>query len=377
VTLSSGEVRWEIRYNDAGRGSPYRRRRFDRKEDAQTFLDEMRRRRRLGDLAESEWARRTVRALALDWWALYVVPNLSSRTRRDYEKLLDRHIIPRLGRHRLRDVTVAVIDDFKAQLLAAGVGNSQTRQTLAVLSGMFTYAEQRGRVSRNPVRLVRKPSGKRKRAVVCLPPLTIELARAILLKSQLYGDAALVSLLAYAGPRPQDALALEWRHVRERTLLFEQKNVDGEIVAGQKTGRPPRTTPLWVPLRADLAAWQLRSGRRRGLVFPNYRGEPWSETDWGNWSVRVWRPLREKLGVTEPPYGLRHSYASLRIHEGASILELAEELGHSPQMTLGTYAHVMDELRGAPRRCAELMIAEAREQIEKRGLGSVLREAVG
>ena len=88
MTLSSGEVRWEIRYNDAGRGSPYRRRRFDRKEDAQTFLDEMRRRRRLGELAESEWARRTVRALALDWWAFYVVPNLSPRTRRDYKKLL-------------------------------------------------------------------------------------------------------------------------------------------------------------------------------------------------------------------------------------------------------------------------------------------------
>src|SRR6185503_3740066 len=74
VTLKSGEVRWEIRYNDAGRGSAYRRRRFERREDAQTFLDEMRRRRRLGELAESEWARRTVRELALDWWALHVLP---------------------------------------------------------------------------------------------------------------------------------------------------------------------------------------------------------------------------------------------------------------------------------------------------------------
>jgi integrase len=87
--------------------------------------------------------------------------------------------------------------------------------------------------------------------------------------------------------------------------------------------------------------------------------------------------MREKLGVTEPPYGLRHSYASLRIHEGASITELAEELGQSPQMTLGTYAHVMHELRGASRVSAEEEIAKAREQIEMRGLGAVLREAVG
>ena len=369
VTLKSGEVRWEIRYNDAGRGSAYRNRRFDRKEDAQTFLDEMRRRRRLGDLAESEWSRRPVRELALDWWALYVRPNLSPRTQRDYEKLLDRHIIPRLGTHRLREVTVPVVDDFRAKLLAAGVGDSQTRQALAVLSGMFTYAEQRDRVSKNPVRLVKKPSGRRKRAVVCLPPLTVELARRLLLEDKRYGDAALVCLLAYAGPRPQEALALEWRHVRERTVLWEQKNVDGEILAGQKTGRRPRTTPLWAPLRDDLRAWQVRSGLRTGLVFPNNRGGPFTDTHWGNWSERIWKPLRERLEVNEPPYGLRHSYTSLRIREGASIPELAEELGHSPLMTLTTYAHVIDELRGAPRLPAAEEVAEARREIEQDALG--------
>jgi hypothetical protein len=86
----------------------------------------------------------------------------------------------------------------------------------------------------------------------------------------------------------------------------------------------------------------------------HHRNAPWSETDWGNWTVRVWKPPRDKLGGTEPPYGLRHSYASLRIRQGGSITELAEELGHSPQMTLNTYAHVIDELGGGrgclPRR---------------------------
>lgn len=167
---------------------------------------------------------------------------ISRRARAATTRSCSTHIVPRLGGRRLRDVTVAVIDDFKAKPLAAGVGDSQTRQALAVLSGMFTYAEQGGRVSRNPVRLVRKPSSKRKRAVVCLSPLTVELARAVLLENQLYGDAALIVLLAYAGPRPQDALALEWTPVRERTLLVEQKNVDGEIVAGQKTS--PRLPEL-------------------------------------------------------------------------------------------------------------------------------------
>jgi integrase len=377
VKLPNGEVRWEVRYYEAGRGSSRRRRRFLLHKDAQTFELEVARRRQLGELAESEWSRRTVAELAVDWWELYAVPNLAPRTRKDARRLLAKHIEPRLGRHRLRDVTVPVVDDFKAQLLRAGVGESQTRQALNVLQGIFRYAEERGRVARNPVRLVRKPPIRRNRAVVCLAPITVEVIRALLLEGGRYGDAALVSVLAYAGARPQEALALEWRHVRDRTLLWEQKNVDGEIVPGQKTGRPPRTTPLWAPLRDDLVAWRLRSGRRGGLVFPRHDGGPWCTHNWDNWGARVWRPARERAGTGEPPYGLRHAYASLRIAEGASIPELAEELGHSPQMTLSTYAHVINELRGLPPMPAEERIAEARSEVERNGMESALGHAAG
>ena len=36
-----------------------------------------------------------------------------------------------------------------------------------------------------------------------------------------------------AGLRHQEALALQWRHVRERTLLVEQAATDGRLKAGQ------------------------------------------------------------------------------------------------------------------------------------------------
>jgi len=154
-----------------------------------------------------------------------------------------------------------------------------------------------------------------------------------------------------------------WRHIRDRTLLIEQKNVDGEIHAGQKTGRAPRTVDLLSPLRADLIEWRLALGsRRRGFMFPNREGDPWREHDWLNWNRRIWTPAAQKAGVSEPPYTLRHSYASLRIREGASIPELAEELGHSPQMTLNTYGHVIRELRGARVASAEAQVLTARKR---------------
>ena len=61
------------------------------------------------------------------------------------------------------------------------------------------------------------------------------------------------------------------------------------------------------------------------------------------------------------PYSLRHAFASLRIREGLSIPEVAEQMGHSPQMTLTTYSHVIRELRGSPRVEMEEEIRSARE----------------
>jgi hypothetical protein len=44
-----------------------------------------------------------------------------------------------------------------------------------------------------------------------------------------------------------------------------------------------------------------------------------------------------------------------------SLSELAEQMGHSPQMTVGTYAHVIRELKGEAIVSAERQIEDARE----------------
>src|SRR5918999_186134 len=49
------------------------------------------------------------------------------------------------------------------------------------------------------------------------------------------------------------------------------------------------------------------------------------------------------------PYDLRHSFCSLLIHEGATVVEIARQLGHSPTMSLDTYGHVFDEFQGSDR----------------------------
>jgi integrase len=238
------------------------------------------------------------------------------------------------------------------------------RRTLVIVQGVLRCAVEWGRISTNPVRTVRKPSGRRKRVVRPVAPATVECIRAGLLRAGRRRDAALVSVLAYAGLRPGEALALSWDNVGERTLLVEQSNSDAELKA-TKTEQS-RSVGLLAPLATDLAEWRLASGRPEGptLVFPNSRGEPWTEDTYRNWRRRIYRPAAQAAGIESArPYDLRHSFASLLIHEGASVVEVARQLGHAPSMTLDTYGHVFEEFEGRSRVSAEEAIRAARDEL--------------
>lgn len=121
----------------------------------------------------------------------------------------------------LRELTPDVVTRFRLELEADGVGPASIRKALTLLQGVLQRACEWGRIPSNPVVSVRKPQVGRARAVVPLAPETVEAIRDWLLRRRLVRDATLVSVLAYAGLRPGEALALTWAHVRERTLLVE------------------------------------------------------------------------------------------------------------------------------------------------------------
>ena len=74
-------------------------------------------------------------------------------------------------------------------------------------------------------------------------------------------------------------------------------------------------------------------------------------------------PATKAAGIISTrPYDLRHSAASLGLHAGRMIIEVATRMGHSGQMALSTNLHVMSEL-GDERISAEEAIRRAREAL--------------
>src|SRR5581483_9675919 len=90
-------------------------------------------------------------------------------------------------------------------------------------------------------------------------------------------------------------------------------------------------------------------------------GQLWHEDDYRNWRRRIFEPAAERAGLGKiRPYDLRHSFVSLLIAEGRSIVDVARQAGHSPTMALDTYGHVFDEFDGGEQLRAEDAIREAR-----------------
>jgi integrase len=174
-------------------------------------------------------------------------------------------------------------------------------------------------------------------------------------------DAVLISVLAYAGLRPQEALALCCGHVRDRTILVERAVSLGEV-KDTKT-RAHRTVRLLAPLQEDLKAWRLsqRPLVDSALLFPSSQGRLWTKTDWDNWRRRAFDRACMAISLQGArPYDLRHSFASLLLHEGRSVMYVARQLGHDARLTLSTYGDVIDELDDAPQIPAEDAIRAAR-----------------
>jgi integrase len=354
---------WRVRWRD---GSRNRARTFDRKADAVAFEAEIRRRRLAGDLRGVDAGRETLQELAEEWWQLHALPNLAPATLACYASLWDTHVLPRLGALRLRELDPQTVAWLRAELSGASLSPTSVRKVMVLLQGVLERAVEWGRIPANPARAVRKPAQRRERAVRPVAPKQVEQIRAHLLERGLLSDAVIVSLLAYAGLRPGEALALTWGHVRERTILVERALALGELKT-TKTGRT-RTVRLLAPLAADLGEWRIASGRpaEDSLVFPNRSGRAWSDAGWRNWRRRIFAPAARAAGLgAVRPYDLRHSFVSLLLREGANVVEVARQAGHSPTLTLSTYAHLFEELEGAERGSAEDEIRRAKRLVRR------------
>ena len=140
-------------------------------------------------------------------------------------------------------------------------------------------------------------------------------------------------------------------------------------------GRPPRGRDR-PPLAFDIAAARPDAFGIDDLVAPSQTG---GFLNWNNWRNWIWNPAVIRAGffrestkrgrtvkTTVAPYDLRHSFASLLIHEGRNPLLVAAAMGHSSgQLIWSTYGHLFEDARLAPSTPMVEAIDAARQELHR------------
>lgn len=242
-------------------------------------------------------------------------------TIRNMRSVADQHILPLLGRMRVRDLTREQVAQWHLDVAAR---STAIRMALSTLSGLMLYAEDHGlrEAGSNPCRgLSKKWRGQRGQL---LPAATIQTLWAALDRMQMrIPDACdAVRLLLLTGARRSEILSLEWDWIiGSRAVLKDSKE-------------GPRTIWLNTPARAILTARQCDSSSP--FVFPAPRG---------NGPVKVidfaWAAIRAEAGIGPlRVHDLRHHFASLAVSNGIDLHIVGQLLGHHEvDSTLG-YAHL-------------------------------------
>ena len=260
-------------------------------------------------------------------------------TRLDRAWVIDKWIAPYLGDVRLRDLGRARIIEWRAAMLADGASPYRTNKALGTLSAALGSAVDNERLPANPCVGIKRMPHQRSRPRA-LSSIQVELIRDEL---PLWRDRTLVSLMGLrrpstgGGARP--SLARRARpHAEHRGDLHggrteaAHQDAPGTIGAGHRTapGRPGRRQAA----RACPTPSSFRTATAtRSTCATGVRGS----------GIRP----HVTPGVKAVPYELRHTAASGLIYEGRPLPEIAAIMGHSIEMLLSNYTHLIEDARHA------------------------------
>jgi hypothetical protein len=255
--------KWKLRWRE---GAQRRARTFDRKSDAAAFEADRVRRKQLGHAAVPDDL--PLREFVETYWRLHAVPNLAVSTREFYARTWVNHIMPRLGDYGVRELTPKRLARYRAELEKARVGAATVRKSMAIVQSILSFAVAEELVDFNAAASVRKPRYQREREPHIFLPAEVEEIRGKLRSSR---DRALVSLLAYSGPRPEEVVCrLAWEDIGERAIRYrDTKRHRFSLHAAARSARrgPARVVPRLRPPGRQAAGdprprWRLL-GRRR------------------------------------------------------------------------------------------------------------------
>lgn len=309
-------------------------------------------------------------------WLENATPGLRPKTAHQYSDILEKHIIPYIGRVILKDLTQQRIERFYSELTRDGRGARTVLYAHQVLHKALEKAVLYGLLVRNPAHGATLPR-QHKEEMKVWDEAQVASFLAAASGSRLAG---LYHLAVVTGMREGELFGLKWSDIQwSAGVISVQRQVQrvphkGWSFIEPKTKAGRRTIRIGPgvidALRQHKVRQQLEKQYAGGrwvdydLIFPNSVGNPLEPSN-----MRLdYNRLLEEAGLPKIRFhDLRHTAASLMLNHGVPVIVVSNMLGHSkPSVTLDIYAHLYHESQSEAARLMDDLVTPVRVEIPKK-----------
>ncbi len=294
-------------------------------------------------------------AVYKEWYQAYI-NTVSESTWNRTAGMFDNHILPALGKYRIRTITINQVQRAVNKWFKVASYNYKRWYNYTV--SVFEFAIKQGYIQKNVAKMATLP--KRRPRVGDAPENFWDKDQLETFFSYLDIEKepekfTLFRVLAFCGVRRGECLALTWDDVNftENTLRVNKTLTQGErgkqIIQSPKTKNSRRTIELDPITINYLKHWKAVQKRKyfmlgyntlqpKQLIFANNKNGYKSLNTPAKWLKPIIADHNLKPITI---HGFRHSHCSALFSAGASIKEVQLRLGHADvATTLNIYSHV-------------------------------------
>jgi len=266
---------------------------------------------------------------------------LKPKTADSYRYLATKHILPSLGKLKLKDLKPTHIQMLYSTKLDEGLSKRTVQYMHAVLRRALNQAIQWEIIAKNPTSKVSPPTPPKRAPET----LTVEQIKKFLQATKGHRYYPIYLIAIGCGLREGEILGLEAKDLDlesgqlsiRQTIVYLRGKVS---IAEPKTAHARRVVALPSFVVEELKQLPLP---KEGLLFQTAKATPISPRN----LLRHFHETLAKVGLPRVKFhSLRHSYASLQLLSGTHPKVVQEALGHSSiELTLDTYSHLIPNIQ--------------------------------
>jgi integrase len=286
-------------------------------------------------------------------WLISIEPSLRFNTFTQYQQVTNQHILPNLGKMRLRDVKPEHIQRLYNFLIRNGSSHRTVQLVHSIIHRALVTAVKLGLISRNPDDATTPPKPKKKE----MRFFDEDQIHKLLITAESSHDRfiALYHLAISTGMRQGELLGLKWIDIDwEARSLQVQRQVTRKKGGGLTFSQPKtksgirridlgkRTISILQKHQKNQFEESLQVGEKwqdQDLVFPSSIGTIMNRNN----LRRKYISLLRKANLPELRFhDLRHTAASLMLNNNVPVIIVSRRLGHAqPSITLDVYGHLI------------------------------------